>query len=685
MILRTLFRGRFVKRGITVLGLVFLVAVLIAPLPADAFWNTLGNVLVSVFLIIYNLLLNIIVWFLGILLSLAGIFTDFILDAKRIAGAPTVQAGWAFVRDSLNFVFILSLLTIAFSTIAGIESYDMRRFLPRLIIAALLMNFSLAIAGAFLQTAGVMTQAAINSLPPTRGCPLIERQTIRGTGTSLTCALANAARISEHYNFGPSQLLSTFGLPGIATFGRRVPGSTAESLLQIQIGTSANAVQGFIGTAVSATIAAFLIGLFTSAIFILCAMVGIRLVVIFLLLILSPAPFALSLIPAASEWSKKWWDSFLRYVFFLPIVVFFLVLSIHLVSQTGNFLQQEFQADGRILQPLSGTGVGETAVHVGLAIFNTMFMTVFIYVSIIVARSLSLAGAGAVTGYAKRAVRGAATLPFQGVKLGLKAAGVALGRPLGRLGYQYAVQPLGTAAGKTPYVGGALRGARAMGRGFQRLYGAKATTSDQQIEAQQKTVKGLNENTLRDACERGNLGSCYELVERDDVKDEGEFKKILGRLPEGTRQHEKTKSAYGTKFPVSAANKDNPELSHQALETSLARGGIPTRNLKSMVDSDEKIKDIRKGLSKMKDDQIKKNAVQVRAAMKAATLQIQSGQTADTEKLAVDLTSSKLVAYSRNLGPEGQKELETLLQAMGKKNMLGKSQRAAAGKEKYVI
>ena len=84
------------------------------------------------------------VHFLSGKLITSGInFQTALLNPEKITA---IQAVWTILRDFVNIFFILILLTIAFATIFNIKNYKASDLLPKLIIAALLINFSLVIA-----------------------------------------------------------------------------------------------------------------------------------------------------------------------------------------------------------------------------------------------------------------------------------------------------------------------------------------------------------------------------------------------------------------------------------------------------------------------------------------------------------------------------------------------------------
>ena len=58
-----------------------------------------------------------------------------------------VLAGWTFVSGLINLFFVLALIFIAFCYILKIETLQMKKAFPRLIIIILLVNFSMLVVG----------------------------------------------------------------------------------------------------------------------------------------------------------------------------------------------------------------------------------------------------------------------------------------------------------------------------------------------------------------------------------------------------------------------------------------------------------------------------------------------------------------------------------------------------------
>ena len=72
-------------------------------------------------------------------------------NAQKLAtganiGTNVVEQSWTIIRDFVNMFFILFLIIMAFGTIFDIQKYNWKNLLPSFLVAALLVNFSLAIS-----------------------------------------------------------------------------------------------------------------------------------------------------------------------------------------------------------------------------------------------------------------------------------------------------------------------------------------------------------------------------------------------------------------------------------------------------------------------------------------------------------------------------------------------------------
>src|SRR3989344_2666981 len=148
-----LFRLNRVLRAIVcqhqILAVLAVVAVgtLVWLTPVSAGWamNQVADMLASIAQIIIELVGKIFTVLIEILLAVVD-YNDFI-------NAPAVIKGWVLVRDVANMAFLIIFIAIAFATILGIEKYEYKQLLPKLLIMAVLVNFSRTICGIIIDAA----------------------------------------------------------------------------------------------------------------------------------------------------------------------------------------------------------------------------------------------------------------------------------------------------------------------------------------------------------------------------------------------------------------------------------------------------------------------------------------------------------------------------------------------------
>jgi len=528
-----------------------------------------GNML----LLVIDFFIGLLMWVLGMLMSLAGVFVDFVSQLNKIAGSSIVAQGWSFTRDLLNFAFIIMLLVIAFSTIAGFDTYGMKKLLPRVILAALLVNFSLVISGAFLQLANVTTATilkSINDSPKT--CQLMAGSSGAMTqGRSITCSLAKAAQLTG-LTFEYSTKSGFFGL---STWSRAGGGGFTN------VDVWSTHFSDNVGLVFKNVIFVIFIAMFTVALIMLAVTLTVRVVALAMLCMLSPVPFVFSVIPKAEKYAGMWWNYFIQYTFYLPAVFFFLVLAINVAGniQKGNTIASIFTSSGSTAELKAVAGGNQELANLGAALFDMFFVSAFMVVAMGVSKQMGIQLANSSIGWGKNIVG-------KGVRVGTMPARVTAAAA-GKAGKE-AIKGAGTLAGRTPYLGGAMRGARAMGQMVKRADAFQEHRD--QVAGQQKALKGQGVEELRAAMQRGNAGAAMELAEKGELKPE-EFPMAMKMAPKGDYK-EKVQKAWEKADPVSAIlNKHNA--------TKANAGTHPKK--------DDIKKDLGKALRKMSGEDFSRN------------------------------------------------------------------------------
>ncbi len=305
----------------------------------------------------------------GILLSGAQLFTG--LTAKLFTAIlnfgfqkmDMIYNAWTITRDIVNMFFILALVIIAFATILRIESYGMKALLPKLIIIALLINFSYLACGVIIDASQVVANHFIGLIQtgssdtgrPDMGAALID-----------TLGVANALKTR-------TQLSS-------------VPVTQADAEITTILNTAFSAAIIFIAGFV------LLIG---------AVLLFIRIGALWALIVLVPFAWFFSIFPTLKNMTGKWWSNFLKYSFFAPIYVFFIYLVIKIGTSIVTYSYM-----GETPETLSSMGLTEM-----LSNWNLLFYYVFLVILLLgapaVAMSMGIYGSQAVIGAARSTFRGA--------------------------------------------------------------------------------------------------------------------------------------------------------------------------------------------------------------------------------------------------------------------------------------
>lgn len=225
------------------------------------------------------------VWVLGRALLLLIFILTPIAGYSDFVNSPPVIEAWHIVRDLCNMFFILILLIIAFATILRIESYNVKKALPKLLMMAVLINFSKSICGVFIDFAQVIMLTFVNSF-----------QSL-GQG-NLTEMLGIAELLNFSYEKGDINALEDNS--------NKV---TATSILGVYI-------LALIYVLISIVVMAVIIGVLI-----------MRIVMLWIYIVLSPLAYLLAAFPQGQKYASQWWGEFSKALVVGPMLAFFIWLS----------------------------------------------------------------------------------------------------------------------------------------------------------------------------------------------------------------------------------------------------------------------------------------------------------------------------------------------------------------------
>jgi hypothetical protein len=230
-------------------------------------------------------ILSIIINFIGALLMLLMWVLIQIAQYSSFSTAAPVIFGWVIVRDICNMFFILILLLIAFGIIFQMSNFSLKKSLPRLVLMAVLINFSRIICGWFIDFAQVIMLTFVNGFK----------------------------------DVGAGNLTEMLGITALMDV---VPGGTAEVGFWSLVGT-------------------YFLALFYSivALVTILSMVSVlamRMIMLWVYVIMSPMAYFLKSFPQGEKYASQWWEAFFQNLIVGPVLAFFIWIAFASLGGTAT-------------------------------------------------------------------------------------------------------------------------------------------------------------------------------------------------------------------------------------------------------------------------------------------------------------------------------------------------------------
>jgi len=242
------------------------------------------------------------------------------LDSTMISGSTFISTAWAVVRDLSNMFFILILLYIAIKIILGLGGSEVKKMIAKVIIFALLINFSMFFTQVIIDSSNILALIFYNKLDttykdPKTGQPITRPDTPTTPGEKEISG-------SMYSSFDLTTKLNN------PTFWENVKGKNEA---HVPVGTMIGIICVAAGIMLFAAYAFFISGIAFVA----------RLIELWILIIFSPFAFMSSTVPLFSGIEYLGWDAWfkrlLKVAFMAPIFMFFMYLIFLLLQPPGIF------------------------------------------------------------------------------------------------------------------------------------------------------------------------------------------------------------------------------------------------------------------------------------------------------------------------------------------------------------
>ncbi len=238
----------------------------------------------------------------GLFLYIAGALLDFSIlyslqFATRVSEASSaIVLGWTIIRDVFNMLFIFVIIWVAIATMLDINKWSAKQMLTKIIIAAILINFSFFLTEIIIDAGNIFGAWFYNGI-----------QTTLGPNASISAALSSSLGIWNLTSGDSWKLLGSSLVAGFTDPTSRVIAA------YIRLGVIAFATYIFVYVAI----------LFFA-----------RTISLMFSLILSPVGFAGSILPQTKEYADEWWSELIKNVLLAPVFLLFLYIIIAFVNSS---------------------------------------------------------------------------------------------------------------------------------------------------------------------------------------------------------------------------------------------------------------------------------------------------------------------------------------------------------------
>lgn len=245
------------------------------------------------------------------ILALSGIILDtaiqFSLHTAYIFSlSPAINLGWSIIRDVCNLFFIFLLIYISIGTIIKGGGFETKKLLTHVIVAALLINFSLFATKVVIDVSNIFGNWLYGGITKT-----LAVNTIPGSNGSVSLSSLITTRL------------------GILNFWSNATANAADQKTTTDKLTDPS--KSFIGV-----ILRLMVVLVATYIFAYCAILFIsRSVTLLFLLVFSPIGFMGSVLPKLKEHAKEWKDELINAAVFPISFLLMLYIALQFINSLG--------------------------------------------------------------------------------------------------------------------------------------------------------------------------------------------------------------------------------------------------------------------------------------------------------------------------------------------------------------
>ena len=325
------------------------------------------------------------------------------LSSNGVVGP--IDRMWATFRDVANILIIGMFVFVAISTILSLENYGAKKWIAKILIVAILINFSMFFTKFTIDASNFVARQLYTSIPILASAA---QDTSGSIGTATNTTGANGATGVQASSSGiAGTFMNDIGISGVWNYPALSTLTTAQGPLAM-LSYSLGAALFMIVVAVVLFYGSFLL--------------ASRAILLIFLLLTSSLAFAAMLLPGkfGDEMWKRWRTSLINSAVFAPMLMLFLTATLLILTRATSVAGQGTLASF-LNDPASTTGWG--------VLFVFIIASGLLFLSIKVSNSF----ASKIAGFDY-----AAAIPALGLAAGTTAASFGLRTTVGRSATRFA-------------------------------------------------------------------------------------------------------------------------------------------------------------------------------------------------------------------------------------------------------
>ena len=258
--------------------------------------------------------------------AVQGIFNEFVEPLIRVDesivtnlaqndDSSAMYKAWSMFRNMANIIFVIALLFVVFSQVTGfgIDNYGIKRLLPKIIVTAIIVNFSYIICGIVVDLSNLIGNSVRSIFENTT----IDPAAAAGTGSD---------------GLGAAGVIT-----GVATVVTSIVALVAAGAT-LSTAAASGGLLALILPVLGLVASAFVAGFFA------LLMLGARQAIIIIMIVTSPIAFVLYALPNTNALFKKWVSLFRGLLLLYPVYCFmvgggFMAARLIVKTSTGTFIQ----------------------------------------------------------------------------------------------------------------------------------------------------------------------------------------------------------------------------------------------------------------------------------------------------------------------------------------------------------